>query len=151
MKKSLLIAFTIILCVINARAQCPFIVGMLADAESTGTPTGEAKNEFMAFNTGGSSIAVNTLFFSYGINTTTTNFSIDGTTAAPSVWTSLVTPSLITNSIGTITVITSGSIPANKNVVVIASTNVRGLIRSIKLTHSKKVLKMHYSSGFEAI
>ena len=123
MKKSLFLALFFIFQGIISKAQCPYMVGILADAETTGTPTGEAKNEFMAFNTGGSSVAVNTLFFSYGINTTSTNFSIDGTTAAPSVWTTLASPTLITNSIGSITVVTSGSIPANKNVVVIASTN----------------------------
>jgi len=123
MKRVLLIVLSIFSFTLNSSAQCPYLVGLLADAESTGTPTGEGKNEFFAFNTGGSSIAVNTLYFSYAISTTTTNFAIDGTTAAPSVWTTLATPSLITNSIGTITVVSSGSIPANKNVVVIPSTN----------------------------
>lgn len=106
-----------------SNAQCPYVIGVLADADASGTPAGEGKNEFLAFNTGGASVAVNTLYFSYSVSTTTTNYAIDGTTASPSVWTSLVTPSLITNSGGTITVVTSGSIPANKNVVVIPSTN----------------------------
>lgn len=120
-----LFTFLIVLISHSLFAQCPYISGVLADAIATGTPTaGEGKNEFLAFNTGSSSVAVNTLYFSYSTTTTSTNFAIDGTITSPaSVWTSLVTPSLITNSSGTITVVTSGSIPANKHVVVIASTN----------------------------
>lgn len=109
---------------LDSDAQCPYISGALIDADASGAPTGEGKNEFVAFNTGGSSVAANTVFISYAISTTTTNFSLNGTLTSPSIWTSLVSPSLITNSSGTITVVSStGTIPANKNVVVIASTN----------------------------
>ena len=102
MKKSLLIAFTIVLSGINAKAQCPYIAGVLADASNAGTPTGEGKNEFVIFNTGSSSINVNTIFISYGTTTTSTAFSIDGA-AVPNVWVAPTTSGLLTNSAGTIT------------------------------------------------
>lgn len=122
MKKGLLIAITFILCGINAKSQCPYIAGVLADASNVGTPTGEGKNEFVIFNTGSSSINVNTIFISYGTTTTSTAFSIDGA-AVPNVWVAPTTPGLLTNSAGTITQVTTGSIPANRNVVVISKDN----------------------------
>lgn len=105
-----------------AKAQCPYISGLLADAEASGLPAGEGKNEFFVFNTGSSSINVNSIFLSYGTTTTSTAFSIDGA-AIPNVWLSPTTSGLLSNTSGTITQVTSGSIPANRNVVVISKDN----------------------------
>lgn len=104
------------------KAQCPYISGLLADAESIGLPAGEGKNEFVVFNTGSGSINVKSIFLSYGTTTTSTAFSIDGA-AIPSVWVSPAISGLLSNSGGTITMLTSGSIPANRNVVVISKDN----------------------------
>lgn len=103
-------------------AQCPYISGLLANAEASGLPAGEGKNEFLVFNTGSGSINVNSIFLSYGTTTTSTAFSIDGA-AIPNVWVSPATSGLFTNTVGTITLVTSGSIPANKNVIVISKDN----------------------------
>lgn len=119
--KSILFLF---LCFLSLRseAQCPFISGAMIDAASSGLPSGEGKNEFIVFNTGSSSINVNSIFLSYGTSTSTTAFSIDGA-AVPNVWVSPVTSGLFSNTGGTITQVTSGSIPANRNVVVISKDN----------------------------
>lgn len=106
----------------NSTAQCPYVSGVLADASNAGTPTGEGKNEFLVFNTGTTSVNVNSVFLSYGTTTTSTSFSVNGA-AVPSVWTNPATSGLLTNSAGTISIVLSGLIPANKNVVVISKDN----------------------------
>jgi hypothetical protein len=107
---------------LSSSAQCPYIKAALVDASNAGSPSGEGKNEFIVFNTGTSSINVNSLLLSYGTTTTSTSFSVDGS-SLPNIWVSPTTSGLITNSAGTITHISSGSIPANRNVVVISKDN----------------------------
>lgn len=106
----------------NSLAQCPYISGLMADASNAGAPAGEGKNEFVVFNTGAAAVNVNSVFLSYGTSTSGTSFSLDGA-AVPSIWTNATTSGLITNSLGTITTVISGVIPANKNVVVISKDN----------------------------
>jgi hypothetical protein len=83
---------------------------------NTGTPTGEGKNEFLAFNTGSAALSLTGFSVGYGTTTSATDFTINGATVS---WLSLPVSPVISNSAGTITNITSGSIPANTNVVIL--------------------------------
>lgn len=97
-------------------AQCPYISGALMDAVGTGTPAGEAKNEFLVFQTGASALAVNAFSVGYGTTSAALDFTING---AAVTWQSLPASPLISNSAGTITNITTGSIPPNTPVVLL--------------------------------
>ncbi|MFA6151056.1 MAG: T9SS type A sorting domain-containing protein [Chitinophagaceae bacterium] len=105
---------------ISSQAQCPYISGALMDAADVGLPAGEGKNEFIAFTTGSSSLAVNTFSVGYGTTTAANDMTIDGSTIT---WQTLAVSPAITNSAGTITNITSDSIPANTPVVILNSNN----------------------------
>jgi hypothetical protein len=122
MKTGLLTLIGIAFGSLNSSAQCPYIKAALVDASNAGSPSGEGKNEFIIFNTGSSSIPVNSILLSYGTSTTSTSFSVDGA-SLPSIWVSPTSSGLMSNSGGTITHISSGSIPANRNVVVISKDN----------------------------
>lgn len=115
----------LLLCILasSAKAQCPYISGLLADASTTGSPGGEGKNEFIVFNTGTNSINVNSIKFEYSTAASFASiaFSVDG--SASGIWTSPATSGLFSNTGGTITNITSGTIPADKNVVIISKDN----------------------------
>lgn len=105
---------------IISSAQCPFISGALMDAANVGTPTGEGKSEFVAFTSGTSALAVNAFSVGYGNTSAATDLIIDGATIT---WQVLGGTPAITNSAGTITNITSGSIPANTPIVILNSDN----------------------------
>lgn len=122
MKTGLLAIIYITFGSLGSFAQCPYLAAALVDASNAGLPSGEGKNEFIIFNTGSSSIPVNSIFLSYGTSTTSTSFSVDGA-SLPSIWVSPTSSGLMSNSGGTITHISSGSIPANRNVVVISKDN----------------------------
>ena len=90
------------------QAQTPYIIGALVDAANVGTPSGEGKSEFVAFRTGSSSLALNAFTIGYGTSAAATTFRLDG----PTITWQPLSGTFISNSAGTITNITSGSIPA---------------------------------------
>lgn len=112
----ILFGFLFVLFSNSLLAQCPYVSGVLIDAINTGT--GEGENEFMSFTTGSSPLAINAFSVGTGTTVAATGFTIDGATVT---WQTLAALPAITNSAGTITNITSGSIPANTPVVILSS------------------------------
>ncbi len=115
-----LFSFLIVLFSNALFGQCPFIRGAMIDASNAGTPTGEGKNEFIVFTTGTSALPITGFSVGYGNTTAANNFTIDGATVT---WSALAVSPAITNSAGSITNITSGSIPANTPVVILNNQN----------------------------
>lgn len=108
---------------INSYAQCPYVTGALIDGWSSTTsptPSTEGRNEFVGYTTGTTPLAINSFSVGYGTTAAATTFTIDGATVSWLALTSFPTPA-ITNSAGTITNITTGSIPANTPFVIINS------------------------------
>lgn len=120
MKKALLIAFLFVFGALGLQAQCPYISGAMINAADVGTPAGEGKSEFMAFTTGTSPLSVNGFSVGFGTTTAASTFTIDGATVT---WQTLAVSPAITNSAGSITNISSGSIPANTAVVILNAAN----------------------------
>lgn len=101
-------------------AQCPYVSAALINSADVGLPAGEGKSEFLVFTTGSSPLSVSGFSVGYGTTTAATGFTINGATVT---WQSLPASPAITNSVGTITNITTGSIPANTPVVILNADN----------------------------
>ena len=92
-------------------AQCPYMKAALVK----GCGASEGPNEFVVVNTGTTSLAITTAKVDYAVSVT--SWTVDGSTAG--MWTAKTGTGVITNSSGTLTTISSGSVPANRPWVII--------------------------------
>jgi hypothetical protein len=119
-KKIYLSILSVCLLSIQGFAQCPTMLGAIING-CPGTPTAEGSNEWSLFKTGASAMNIADFRFAYGTPPAYSTLTINGSTAG--VW--VTQPGGITlTAVGgcMINVLTSGSIPANSNYVMIPSS-----------------------------